>query len=129
MVYNSTIGLEAVLLGAAVLSGGRSRYTQLPMVYFPSTPKAHRQQAEAFLAAEKIEVPQEYIRNARRFLFLQLYRVALPFSTLLEEDNIWRGYAALKDFTPAALQAPVFEAIFRGIMLRQPFVLEEGKDG
>lgn len=129
MVYNSTIGLEAVLLGAAVLSGGRSRYTQLPMVYFPPTPKAHRQQAKAFLAAEKIEVPPEFIRNARRFLYLQLYRVALPFGALLEEDNIWRGYARLKDFTPAALKAPVLETIYRGIMLRQPFVLEEGKDG
>lgn len=128
MVYNSTIGLEAVLLGAAVLSGGRSRYTQLPMVYFPPTPKAHRQQAEDFLAADKIEVPPELIRNARRFLYLQLYRVALPFSALLEEDDIWRGYARLKDFTLAALKAPVFETIYRGIKLRQPFVMEEGKD-
>jgi hypothetical protein len=34
MVYNSTIGLEASLLGAAVLCGGRARYTQLPTVFF-----------------------------------------------------------------------------------------------
>ena len=54
MVYNSTIGLEASLIGAPVLCGGRARFTQLPTVFFPQTPEAFRRQAEDFLAAEKV---------------------------------------------------------------------------
>ena len=49
MVYNSSIGLEARLMGAAVLCAGRARYTQYPIVFFPPTPEAFRLQAEAFL--------------------------------------------------------------------------------
>src|SRR6185503_432933 len=37
MVYNSTIGLEASIMGAAVLCAGRARFTQYPTVFFPQT--------------------------------------------------------------------------------------------
>ncbi len=37
MVYNSSIGLEAALIGKAVLCGGKARYTQYPMVFFPES--------------------------------------------------------------------------------------------
>ncbi len=129
MVYNSTIGLEAVLLGAPVLSGGKSRYTQLPMVFFPPTPEAHLLQTETFLTAESIAVPPEFEKNARRFLYLQLYQVALPFDTLLEEDGIWRGYVRLKGFSIEQLNAPVFDVIEKGITEKRPFVLEGGMHG
>ncbi len=129
MVYNSTIGLEAVLLGAPVLSGGKSRYTQLPMVFFPNSPAAHRMQAERFLTTEKIDVPAEFVQNARRFLYMQLFRVALPFDTLLKEDGIWRGYVRLKGFSVGQLQLPTFEVISRAITGQQPFVLEDDSHG
>ncbi|MDP2777827.1 MAG: hypothetical protein Q8O48_09295, partial [Anaerolineales bacterium] len=35
MVYNSTIGLEASIMGAAVLCAGKARFTQYPTVFFP----------------------------------------------------------------------------------------------
>lgn len=124
MVYNSTIGLEAVLLGAPVLSAGKSRYTQLPMVFFPQTAEAHREVADEFLSAETIHVPAEHKENARRFLHFQLYRVALPFGALLEEDHIWRGYVRLKDFSVEKLMAPTFGIIAQGITNHQPFVME-----
>ncbi len=37
MVYNSTIGLEASIMGAAVLCAGKARFTQYPTVFFPQT--------------------------------------------------------------------------------------------
>jgi hypothetical protein len=88
MIYNSTIGLEAAILGAAVLCAGKARFTQYPTVFFPQTVGAYAQQARAFLAAESIEVPDEYRQNARRFLYYQLYRTSLPFNRFLET-----GYA------------------------------------
>ena len=96
MIYNSTIGLEAAILGAAVLCGGKARFTQLPTVFFPNTPADYRQQAEAFLAAEAVTAPPEFQRNARRFLYYQLFRSSLPFDALLEDDGIWRGFVRLK---------------------------------
>ena len=52
MIYNSTIGLEASLLGAAVLCAGRARFTQLPTVFFPPSQEIFRLQAEQFLNAQ-----------------------------------------------------------------------------
>ena len=105
MVYNSTIGLEAVLLGKAVLCGGKARFTQYPIVFFPQTPEAYREQAEAFLRApgDEVPAPPEFRRNARRFLYYQLYKVSLPFDAFLQEHPWQRGYVRLKPFAPEAL--------------------------
>jgi hypothetical protein len=128
MVYNSSIGLEAALMGAAVLCAGRARYTQYPIVFFPPTPEGFRLQAEAFLKAEHVEIPEEFHRNARRFLYYQLYRTALPFGDYLEEDGIWPGFVRLRRFswkklTPA--QSPAIRAIIDGIVNEKEFLLEE----
>lgn len=128
MVYNSTIGLEAALMGAPVLCAGRARFTQLPIVFFPSSPEAYWEQAEAFLAAEKIDVPPAFRENARRFLYYQLYRTSLPFDSLIEEDGIWQGYVRIKDldyhaFSPQ--QSVVLRIIVDGILHGQPFLLDE----
>jgi hypothetical protein len=88
MIYNSTIGLEAAILGAAVLCAGKARFTQYPTVFFPQTVEAYALQARTFLAAESIEVPDEFRQNARRFLYYQLYKTSLPFNRFLDT-----GYA------------------------------------
>jgi len=128
MVYNSSIGLEASLMGAAVLCAGRARYTQYPIVFFPATPEAFRLQAEAFLKTKHVEIPEEFRRNARRFLYYQLYRTALPFGDYLEEDGIWPGFVRLRRFswkklTPA--QSPAIRTIINGIANEKEFLLEE----
>lgn len=128
MVYNSTIGLEAVLLGAAVLSGGKARYTQYPMVYFPQSVEAFNQQAEALLQAEQVQVPPEFVRNARRFLYYQLYRAALPFDGWIEDDGVWKGYVKLKDFDWQSLlpqHSATMQAISDGILRGGDFTLNE----
>ncbi len=57
MVYNSSIGLEAALMGVGVLCGGKARYTQYPIVFFPQSVEEFRRQAEDFLNAAEIEIP------------------------------------------------------------------------
>ena len=57
MVYNSTIGLEAAVMGAAVLCGGRSRYTQVPLCYFPKTIPEYLEKAEELLKCDAVSVP------------------------------------------------------------------------
>jgi hypothetical protein len=128
MVYNSTIGLEAALMGAAVLCGGKARFTQLPTVFFPSGPDDYRRQAEALLAAGEARAPEEFRRNARRFLYYQLYKTSLPFDPWIEEDGIWPGYVRFKDLPVSAFDphgSKVLETIVEGILHEGPFLLEE----
>jgi hypothetical protein len=128
MVYNSTIGLEASLLGAPVLCGGRARFTQLPTVFFPPSPSEYHRMAEEFLAAETIDVPAEFRQHARRFLHYQLFRTSLPFDDLLQEDGFWQGYVTLKPFDWTALlpeNSAALKTILSGILHEQPFLLEE----
>ena len=130
MIYNSTIGLEASLLGAPVLCAGRARFTQLPTVFFPPTPEAFRQQAEQFLMAETIPVPPEFARNARRFLYYQLYYSSLPFGDFLEEDGIWTGFVRLKGFAPEQLtpeKSPAMRAILDGLLHGGTFLLDDDR--
>ncbi len=128
MLYNSTIGLEAALMGAAVLCGGKARFTQVPTVFLPATPEEYRQKADEFLAAEKIQVPPEFIRNARRFMYYNLYRYCLPFGDYLENDGVWPGYVSLKPFDYRALLAensPTLQTIVDGILEDKPFIMDE----
>jgi len=123
MVYNSTIGLEAAILGAAVLSAGRSRFTQIPIVFFPQTIEEIRKKTEEFLNAEKIEVPAEFQRNARQLLYYQLYKTSLPFGNFLQ-PSVRTTQATLKSFSPQTLlHAPALEAIARGLLEGGDFTL------
>jgi len=126
MVYNSTIGLEASIMGAPVLCAGRARFTQLPTVFFPATQEQFQYQLSEFLAAEAIPVPAEFKRNARRFLYYQLYRSSLPFGDFLEEDGIWQGFVRLKKISPQSLSpdvSPTMKTILDGIRNEGDFLL------
>lgn len=130
MIYNSTIGLEASLLGAPVLCAGRARFTQLPTVFFPPSQETFRLQAEQFLTAQTITVPSEFAQNARRFLYYQLYFSSLPFGDFLEEDGIWPGFVQLRNFNPQQLTAansPAMHAILDGLLHGGSFLLEDDR--
>lgn len=97
MIYNSTIGLEASIMGMPVLCAGKARFTQYPTVFFPQTIDEARKKMEEFLTAEKIDAPAEFKRNARRFLYYQLYKTSLPFGDFLE-PSVRTTQTRLKSF-------------------------------
>ncbi len=128
MVYNSTIGLEASLMGAAVLCAGKARFTQLATVYFPQTPAAFQQQAEEMLTADQVAPLPEHRRNARRFLYYQLFKTSLPFGDFLAEDQIRPGYVQLKPFhleDLSARRSTALAAILDGILSNGDFLLQD----
>jgi len=128
MIYNSTIGLEASLLGAPVLCAGKARFTQLATVFLPDSAESHRALAEEFLRAERIVVPGEFRRNACRFLYYQLYRTSLPMGDYLDDEGIWKGFVTLKDFDWQALlpeNSPGMKAVVDGVLHGGDFLLEE----
>ena len=125
MVYNSTIGLEASIMGAPVLCAGKARFTQYPTVFFPQTVDKVRNKLKEFLAAEKIQVPAEFKRNARRFLYYQLFRTSLPFGEFLE-PSIRTTQTRLKSFAlENLLEAEAVKVILEGVLQGGDFLLME----
>ncbi len=99
MVYNSTIGLEAAIMGAAVISGGRSRYTQVPVTFFPQTKEEFRKLSQDMLSKDDWLVPPEFQQTARRFMYYQFFHTALSLGEYLEPDPIWNGLLPMKTFS------------------------------
>lgn len=127
MVYNSSIGLEATLLGKPVLCGGKARYTQYPTVFFPDSSEDHRRKALEFLDAEQIQVPPHYARNARRFLYYQLYRTSISLERYMQ--SLPRlGYVQLRSFSWKGLlpeNSLSLQVLHHGILKNEPFLIPE----
>jgi hypothetical protein len=125
MVYNSTIGLEASIMGAAVLCAGKARFTQYPTVFFPQTVDEVRKTMEKFLDAETIEVPAEFQYNARRFLYYQLFRTSLPFGEFLE-PSVRATQTRLKSFgLDKLLESDAVKVFLDGVLGDGDFLLKE----
>jgi hypothetical protein len=125
MVYNSTIGLEAAIMGAAVLCAGKARFTQYPIVFFPQTVGEVKSKTKEFLEVDSIEIPTEFKRNARRFLYYQLFRTSLPFGDFLE-PSVRTTQTRLKSFELSKLiNADAVKVITKGILENGNFLLEE----
>lgn len=125
LIYNSTIGLEASIMGSVVLSAGKARFTQYPTVFFPQTREEYADTLEKFLAAESIYIPAEFARNARRFLYYQLFRTSLPFGEYLE-TGIRTTHARLKWFDPRQLPASsAIQTVTTGLLENKDFLLDE----
>jgi hypothetical protein len=125
MVYNSSIGLEAALLGIPVLCGGKARYTQYPTVFLPQSPGEYLDMAEQFLMIENIEIPSEYQRNARRVLYHQFYRSSLSFGEYIEAHPT-PGYVQLKRFSWQNLlveNSTTMQVILDGTIKGHPFLM------
>ncbi len=123
MVYNSTIGLEASLMGKPVLCAGKARFTQYPTVFFPRTIEEVRSKMQEFLAAASIEVPAEFRRNARRFLYYQLFRTSLLFGEFLE-PSVRTTQTRLKSFELEELmRSEAIRVIMEGVLEGGEFLL------
>lgn len=125
LIYNSTIGLEATIMGAAVLSAGKARFTQYPTVFFPQSVAEYAETLERFLAVDTIDVPADFRRNARRFLYYQLFRTSLPFGEFLG-TGVRTTHARLKWFNPRdLLKSPAIQTVTRGLLENGDFLLDE----
>lgn len=114
-------------MSAPVLCAGRARFTQYPTVFFPQTVDEQRSRMQEFLEAGSIRVPPDFQRNARRFLYYQLFRTSLPFGDFLM-PSVRTTQTRLKSFDLDALspaRSPAIQAIIRGVLEGGDFLLEE----
>ncbi len=126
MIYNSTIGMEASIMGKPVLCAGRARFTQLDTVYLPQSRPEYLAQLEEFLAADEVPVLTKHQENARRFLYFQLYHTSLPFDRFIEPDKIWPGFVRLKAFNLQELlpeNSETLKVISEGLLEGKEFLL------
>jgi hypothetical protein len=126
LVYNSSIGLEATLLGTPVLCAGKARYTQYPTVTFPETREKYLETLTNFLEVNDLKMPESHYENARNFLYYQLFRASLGFEDFLNEYPT-PGYVQLRRFNWQELlpgRSEVLDCIVSGILFEGDFILE-----
>lgn len=127
MIYNSTIGLEASIMGTAVLCAGKARFTQYPTVFFPQEKHEYIRMLESFLCADKIDIPAEFHQNARRFLYYQLYRTSLPFGEFLK-SGVRTTHARLKWFDTQKLAlSDTIQTVTKGLFENGDFLLKDNQ--
>jgi UDP-N-acetylglucosamine 2-epimerase len=127
LVYSSSVGLEASVLGVPVLCAGRARYTQAQTVVFPASRQAYVDQLDRFVAAERLEVSQQTRRNAKAFLYHELYNASLDLAEFLLPYRSMPGMVVFSDFDPRSLEDhPTLSVIRDGVLEGSPFLLPAG---
>ena len=104
---------------------GKARFTQYSTVFFPQTVEEVRSKLKEFLEAEEIDVPLDFKRNARRFLYYQLFRTSLPFGEFLE-PSIRTTQTRLKSFgLDELIRSEAVKTITEGVLMDGDFLLRE----
>ncbi len=125
LTYNSTIGLEATLLGVPALAAGQAPFNAYHTVFFEPDLEAYRRRLEEFLTGSSITVPDDRKRNTRRFLYYRTYRYSLPFGEFLEPTQP-AGYVRLKNFPLRAIRkSRVLKTLTDGILAGKKMELDE----
>lgn len=128
-VYNSSIGLEAAILGVPVLCAGRARYTQQDTVTFPPTAADYRRILANWLHTSEIRVPEQLRANARAFLHAELNSASLDLSEFLEPYPVLPGMVEFSRFDPPRLERSLaLRAIRMGILDGSPFTMDSPEE-
>jgi len=124
LTYNSTVGLEATLMGVPALGAGKAPFVKYETIYFENDRDVYLRRLESFLSAIQLEVPAEAIKRTRRFMYYRYYRFSLPFGEFIE-STAPLGYVRLKKFSWRALQeSPTARVIQAGLLQDQRFELD-----
>ncbi len=125
MIYNSSIGLEAAIMGAPVLAAARSRFTHEPAVFYPDSQQDYMASLNTFLDQEVIEVPASFVETGRKLMYDELFRGSLDLSQFLEEDASMQGMVKFKALgLDDMMENPALNVIREGILRGEPFILD-----
>jgi len=125
MIYNSSIGLEAAIMGAPVLAAARSRFTHEPAVFYPDSQQDYMTSLSTFLDQEVIEAPASFVETGRKLMYYELFRGSLDVSQFLEEDASMQGMVKFKALgLDDIMENPALNVIREGILHGEPFILD-----
>jgi hypothetical protein len=124
LVYNSSIGLEASIMGKRVVCAGKARYTQANTVFFPDTIGSYWITLEELIKDRDSKSPADFRSNARKLLHIESFQACLEFTRYLKPDPVLPGMVVFSEFDPAQLKTdPVLDVIRNGILETRPFIL------
>ncbi|MEX0787826.1 MAG: hypothetical protein WD906_07805 [Anaerolineales bacterium] len=125
LIYSSSVGLESAMLGKPVLSAGRARFSHVSIGWTARDADHYRETLEQLLRAARVDVPEEYSEQARRWLHYEAFHASLDLSPFLEADPGHPGMVGFRAFEPSAVAAnPCLRVIRAGIVHGdQPFVM------
>lgn len=125
MIYNSSIGLEAAIMGAPVLAAARSRFTHEPTVFYPDSRQEYMASLHTLLGQEAIDVPASFAETARKLMYYELFQGSLDLSRFLEEDKSIQGMVKFQALTLDGIREnPALNVIREGILHGEPFLLD-----
>ena len=122
VVYNSTVGLEAMVLGKPVICGGETRYLNATAAVRPSNPVEYRGLVRQYANAKELSFSNHDRQQARRYLYYTYFKACLDLSRWIGTDSVvgdqQLGTAA--DFHPD--DSLEMNILVRGILKGDPFV-------
>ncbi|NJL35778.1 MAG: hypothetical protein HC899_02730 [Leptolyngbyaceae cyanobacterium SM1_4_3] len=124
IVYNSTIGLEATLLGKPVITAGQTRYDREHITHKAVSPAAYLDLMQHFLQAGVPPIPADWQQRARRFMYYSLFKTSLDLSPFTDQAYLYNY--TLKPFEAEALhpnRSVAMQTICNGIMNGTPFAV------
>jgi hypothetical protein len=131
LAYNSSIAIEAILLGKLPVCAGWAWYSEYPVVISPQTTEEFSRKTTELLTSEEVQLPEEFHQLARALVYYQNFRVSIPFGSYLE-DHALPGFVRLKSFDIADLneqEDPAVKSLLAGIRNHDPVVKLEREDG
>jgi UDP-N-acetylglucosamine 2-epimerase len=130
LVYNSSIGLEASIMGAPVLSAGRARFTAADTVFMPEDRQSYLEILNSFLLEKTLAAPEAHARNSRRFLFRELHEASLDFSEYLSPYPDIQGMVIFKTFQPSYLLSDsTIDVLISGVLEGRQFFERNNPSG
>jgi len=127
LIYNSTIGLEASIMGVPVLCAGNARFTNYDTMFLPDSQASYIRNLESFLITSKVKILPQHIRNACRFFYFHYFIASLRFGDFIE-PIAQRGYVKWKPFDLQMLSpsiSPTMRALQEGILHNGDFMFRE----
>lgn len=123
LVYTSTIGLEAALLGKPVVVAGRTHYRGRGFTRDPATPDEHDRALAAALRRDGADRPTDQaVELARRYAYLFFFRFQKAFPWVVEAPRAARRLTFDDPDALAPGRDPELDAICDGILDGTPFV-------
>lgn len=121
IVYNSTIGLEAMILGKPVVCGGHTRYLDATAAVHPKTPELYADTIAQYLDAPPVTLDDRERERARRYMHYTYFKACLDLAPwigtgLMVPDGLLTSSATLRREA-----APEMDIIVRGVLDGEAF--------
>ena len=122
LAYNSTIGLEAGLLGKASIVAAHTKYDIADVAYAPSTQADYHTLLETFLTQAEPPTPTAGAQDrARRYLYYLFFVNSLDYSPYIKDSLIGFTLNNIQASDLSPEHSDPTRVLLHGILQEQPF--------